>query len=85
MFFQYRIGFAFLPSGALLSYVKQLLIGHRMRLCDVYSSAKHQRKSNAVDQLLSPVHAEGEWTSNDPTLHVLPTPREFSLRRGVQT
>ena len=36
--------------------------------------AKHQMKSNAVDQLLSPVHGDDEWLTDDRTVRVLHTP-----------
>jgi len=42
-------------------------------------SAKHQLKSNAVDELLAPVSSQGDWTFNDRTAHVLSTPGSFYI------
>jgi len=39
--------------------------------------AKHQLKSNVVDQLLSPEHSDDEWLYNDRTVHILPTPGNY--------
>jgi len=41
-------------------------------------SAKHELKSNAVDQLLNPSYDDSVWMSNERTVRVLPTPGKFT-------